>query len=104
MCLSGSRLNFPVNGNLHLEVETLLAQIQTDVPAYAPDLPDKPFNSTERAMRHLRELAASPTDHDRAVILYCLYYENAGFRYYHKTTYDEVMRTVQTCRNAGVEL
>lgn len=77
---------------------------QTDVPGYVPRLPDRPFSSTERAIRHLRELAASLADHDRAVILYCLYYENTGFRYYYGTTYDEVMRTVQVCRDAGVEL
>lgn len=102
--LGGSRLDFLVNDDLYLEVKTPLVQIQTDVPDYVPRLPDKPFSSTERAIRHLRELAASLADHDRAAILYCLYYENTGFRYYHGTTYDEVMRTVQTCRNAGVEL
>lgn len=102
--LGRSRLDFLVNDDLYLEVKTPLAQIQTDVPDYVPRLPDKPFSSTERAMRHLRELAASLADHDRAVILYCLYYENTGFRYYHGTTYDEVMRTVQACRDTGVEL
>lgn len=102
--LGGSRLDFLVNDDLYLEVKTPLVQIQTDVPDYVPRLPDKPFSSTERAMRHLRELAASLANHDRAIILYCLYYENTGFRYYHGTTYDEVMHTVQACRDAGVEL
>lgn len=102
--LGSSRLDFLINENLYLEVKTPLVQIQTDIPSYVPRLPEKPFNSTERAMRHLRELAASLADHDRAVILYCLYYENSGFRYYHGTTYDEVMHTVQTCHDAGVEL
>lgn len=102
--LGGSRLDFLVNDNLYLEVKTPLVQIQTDVPGYVPRLPDKPFSSTERSMRHLPELAASLADHDRAVILYRFYYENAGFRYYHGATYDEAMRTVQACRDAGVEL
>lgn len=102
--LGDSRLDFLINDDLYLEVKTPLVQIQTDIPPYVPRLPEKPFNSTERAMRHLRELASSLADHDRAVILYCLYYANDGFRYYHGTTYDEVMRTVQACHDAGVEL
>jgi len=102
--LGGSRLDFLVNDDVYLEVKTPLVQIQTEVPAYVPRLPEVPFNSTERAMRHLRELAASLADHERAVILYCLYYDNFGFRYYHGTTYDEVLATVEACRAAGVEL
>ncbi len=69
-----------------------------------PRLPEAPFNSTERSLRHLRELAASLETNERAVILYCLYYDNFGFRFYHGTTYDEVLATVDTCRAAGVEL
>lgn len=102
--LGGSRLDFLINDDLYLEAKTPLGQIQTDVPDYVPRLPDKPFSSTERAMRHLRELAASLADHGRAIVLYCFYYDNPGFCFYHGATYDEVMHTVQTCRDAGVEL
>lgn len=102
--LGGSRLDFLVNDEVYLEVKTPLVQLQTEVPDYVPRLPEAPFNSTERAMRHLRELASSLADHERAVILYCLYYDNFGFRYYHGTTYQEVLATVDQCRAAGVEL
>lgn len=102
--LGDSRLDFLVNDELYLEVKTPLVQIQTEVPDYVPRLPDAPFNSTDRAMRHLRELAASLESHERAIVLYCLYYDNFGFRYYHGTTYDEVMSTVDACSKAGVEL
>ncbi len=71
--LGESKLDFLVNDAVYLEVKTPLVQIQTDIPAYVPRLPEAPFSSTERAMRHLRELAASLKDHERAVILYCLY-------------------------------
>ncbi|MEC4183976.1 hypothetical protein VJ918_04060, partial [Adlercreutzia sp. R21] len=37
-------------------------------------------------------------------VLYCLYYENDGFRFYHGTTYADVLATVDACRDAGVEL
>ncbi|MEC4271841.1 DNA/RNA nuclease SfsA [Adlercreutzia sp. R25] len=102
--LGSSRLDFLVNDDLYLEVKTPLVQMQTEIPAYVPRLPEVPFSSTERAMRHLRELAASLANHERAVILYCLYYDNFGFRYYHGTTYEEVLATVDACRAAGVEL
>ena len=102
--LGASRLDFLVNGNLYLEVKTPLVQMQTEIPDYVPRLPEAPFSSTERALRHLRELAASLERNERAVILYCLYYDNFGFRFYHGTTYDEVLSTVDACRAAGVEL
>lgn len=102
--LGDSRLDFLVNDNLYLEVKTPLVQMQTKIPAYVPRLPEAPFNSTERSLRHLRELAASLETNERAVILYCLYYDNFGFRFYHGTTYDEVLATVDACRAAGVEL
>ena len=41
---------------------------------------------------------------ERAVVLYCLYYDNFGFRFYHGTTYEEVRTTVDACRAAGVGL
>lgn len=102
--LGTSRLDFLVNDNLFLEVKTPLVQIQTTVPAYVPHLPEAPFSSTERSLRHLRELAASLACNERAVVLYCLYYDNDGFRFYHGTTYEEVLATVDACRAAGVEL
>lgn len=102
--LGDSKLDFLVNDALYLEVKTPMVQIQTTIPDYVPHLPEAPFSSTERAMRHLRQLAASLQDHQRAVILYCLYYDNFGFQFYHGTTYDEVQSTVRACERAGVEL
>lgn len=102
--LGESKLDFLVNDAIYLEVKTPMVQIQTDIPAYVPRLPEVPFSSTERALRHLRELAATLQDHERAVILYCLYYDNFGFQFYHGTTYDEVQSTVRACEKAGVEL
>lgn len=102
--LGRSRLDFLVNESQYVEVKTPLVQIQTPVPAYVPRLPETPFSSTERVTRHLSELAASLEENKRAVILYCLYYANEGFRYYHGTTYKEVMATVDEARAAGVEL
>ena len=54
--LGDSRLDFLVNDDLYLEVKTPLVQMQTDIPPYVPRLPEAPFSSTERSLRHLREL------------------------------------------------
>lgn len=55
-------------------------------------------------MRHLHKPAASIAGHNRAIVLHRFYYDNPGFRFYRDTNYDEVMRTVQACRDAGLEL
>ena len=102
--LGSSRLDFLVNENQYLEVKTPLVQIQTAIPPWVPTVSPAPFDSTERVQRHLRELAASLQHNERAVILYCLYYENDGFRYYHGTTYEEMLACVDEARTAGVEL
>ena len=102
--LGSSRLDFLVNENQYLEVKTPLVQIQTAIPPWVPTVSPAPFDSTERVQRHLRELAASLQHNERAVILYCLYYANDGFRYYHGTTYEEVLACVDAARAAGVEL
>ena len=102
--LGSSRLDFLVNDDLYLEVKTPLVQLQLELPSNVGTLPDPPFSSTDRAMRHIQELASSLESHERAVILYCFYYPNPGFRFYHGTTYDEVRATVEACTKAGVEL
>lgn len=102
--LGSSRLDFLVNESQYLEVKTPLVQIQTAIPPWVPTVSPAPFDSTERVQRHLRELAASLQHNERTVILYCLYYENDGFRYYHGTTSQEMLACVDEARAAGVEL
>ena len=102
--LGSSRLDFLVDDSVYLEVKTPLRQLECAVPEGVGRLPQPPFSSTDRAVRHLHELADSLADHDRAVILYCLYYANDGFHFYHGTTYDEVMACVDEVRARGVEL
>lgn len=99
-----SRLDFLVNNDLFIEVKTPLVQLQTPIPPYIELLPEAPFSSTDRALRHMRELAQSLEEHQRAIILYCFYYDNPGFKFYHGTTYDEVRSTVRECHDKGVEL
>lgn len=99
-----SRLDFLINDDLFVEVKTPLVQLQTPIPPSVDLLPATPFSSTERALRHIRELAQSLQAHQRAVILYCFYYDNPGFKFYHGTTYDEVRATVEACHTQGVEL
>ena len=99
-----SRLDFAIADECFIEVKTPLAQLECDIPPFVPRLDVAPFSSTGRALRHLRELADSLGGHQRAVVLYCLYYENHGFRFLRGTTFDEVERTVTAVQEAGVEL
>ncbi len=102
--LGDSRLDFLVDDTTYVEVKTPLVQMQTTIPPWVLQLPETPFSSTDRALKHLRSLARSLQDHERAVVLYCLYYDNFGFRFYEGTTYDEVLATVDEVRAQGVEL
>lgn len=102
--VGASRLGFLIDGDLYLEVKTPLRQLECEVPASIARLPQPKFSSTDRALRHLGELAESMATHERAIILYCMYYENHGFHFYHGTTYDEVVAGVAAARAAGVEL
>ncbi len=102
--VGSSRLDFLIDEDLYLEVKTPLRQLECEVPASVARLPQPKFSSTDRALRHLEELARSMETHERAIILYCMYYQNHGFHFYHGTTYDEVVAGVAAARAAGVEL
>ncbi len=102
--LGDSRLDFLVDDTTYIEVKTPLVQMQTRIPPWVLRLPQAPFSSTDRSLKHLRSLAEALKDHERAVVLYCLYYDNFGFRFYEGTTYDEVLATVDEVRAQGVEL
>ena len=67
-------------------------------------LPPKPFSSTERMVKHLRELAGSLKDHEKAVFLQVFQYRiterKARLR---STHYEEVSQTFREASEAGVE-
>lgn len=99
-----SKLDFCI-GNTYLEVKTPLQQLQVDVPAYIKTKKVAPFSSTDRMVKHVRELAGSLQEHQRAIFLTCFIYDNPGFRVVERSTnYEQVSATMNASKAAGVEM
>lgn len=63
-----SKLDFKV-GDTYLEVKTPLTTINVKYGKDIKMLPPKPFSSTDRMVKHLKELAGSLKNHEKAVFL-----------------------------------
>ncbi len=98
-----SKLDFKV-GDAYLEVKTPLTTINVKYGQDIKTLPPKPFSSTDRMVKHLRELAGSLKDHEKAVFLQVFQYRITEKKERLKSThYDEVSQTFKDAANAGVE-
>ena len=98
-----SKLDFKV-GDAYLEVKTPLTTINVKYGQNIKTLPPKPFSSTDRMVKHLRELAGSLKDHEKAVFLQVFQYRITEKKERLKSThYDEVSQTFKDAANAGVE-
>lgn len=74
-----SRIDFSVNGDMFVEVKTMLVNIPCEGhPNYVE--PKKGFNGTERMARHFRELGRSVVRGGKAVLLMCFLYDAKPFR------------------------
>jgi sugar fermentation stimulation protein A len=105
--LGASRLDFLVNDDTYLEVKTPLQTIQVPTP---PELDATlrrkvpAFDSTDRLVRHITELADSLGQHQRAILLTCFLYDNPGFRTAPSARADQVGAAVADAVARGVEL
>lgn len=98
-----SKLDFKV-GDAYMEVKTPLTTINVKYGQNIKTLPPKPFSSTDRMVKHLRELAGSLKDHEKAVFLQVFQYRITEKKERLKSThYDEVSQTFKDAANAGVE-
>ena len=98
-----SKLDFLV-GNTYLEVKTPLQHLQIDSPDYVKTKNVTLFSSMGRMAKHIKELAGSLAEHQRAILLTCFIYDNPGFRIIEKSTnYDEVKEVVDNSISKGVE-
>ena len=101
--LGVSKLDFKV-GDTYLEVKTPLTTINVKYGRDIKALPPKPFSSTDRMVKHLRELAGSLKSHEKAVFLQVFQYrvteKKARLR---STHYEEVSQTFHEAYKAGVE-
>ena len=67
-------------------------------------LPPKPFSSTDRMVKHLKELAGSLKDHEKAVFLQVFQYRITEKKERLRSThYEEVSQTFKEASEAGVE-
>lgn len=102
--LGKSKLDLLVD-DTYLEVKTPLQTIQVE---YGSDIKRKkvtPFSSTDRFVKHMKELAKSLKDNERAILLNTFQYDNLGFKIINKSTkYEEVSSIVKDCVSKGVEI
>lgn len=101
--LGVSKLDFKV-GDTYLEVKTPLTTINVEYGQGIKVLPPKPFSSTDRMVKHLKELAESLKDHEKAVFLQVFQYRiTQNKERLRSTHYEEVSQTIKMASEAGVE-
>lgn len=99
-----SKLDFLV-GDTYIEVKTPLLSIQLPFPKHIKTKKVGKFNSTERFIKHINELAGSLTNNQRAILLVCFIYDNPGFKVEVRSTDgDFVESEVQKCISKGIEI
>ncbi len=98
-----SKLDFKV-GDVYLEVKTPLTTINVKYGKNIKTLPPKPFSSTDRMVKHLKELAESLKDHEKAIFLQVFQYRITEKKERLRSThYEEVSQTFTDAAKAGVE-
>jgi sugar fermentation stimulation protein A len=98
-----SKLDFKVGGT-YLEVKTPLTTINVKYGQNIKTLPPKPFSSTDRMVKHLKELAGSLKDHEKAIFLQVFQYRITEKKErLRSTNYEEVSQTFKEASAAGVE-
>ncbi len=99
-----SKLDFLV-GDTYIEVKTPLLSIQLPFPKHIKTKKVGKFNSTERFIKHINELAGSLANNQRAILLVCFIYDNPGFKVEVRSTNgDFVESEVQKCISKGIEI
>lgn len=98
-----SKLDFLV-GNTYLEVKTPLTTVNVKYGDKIKTKKVTPFSSTDRMVKHVRELASSLKDHERTILLTVQQYEETEIKpHLHSTHYEEVKTVMTEAVNKGVE-
>ncbi len=98
-----SKLDFKV-GDTYPEVKTPLTTINVKYGKDIKTLPPKPFSSTDRMVKHLKELAGSIKNHEKAVFLQVFRYRITERKERLRSTrYEKVSQTFKEASDAGVE-
>lgn len=98
-----SKLDFLV-GNTYMEVKTPLTTLDVKYDDSIRIKPATPFSSTERFTKHIRELAGSLAEHERAILLTVHQYERTLRRSHQKSTnFEEVRAVMYEAKERGLE-
>lgn len=102
--LGDSRLDFLV-GNTYIEVKMPLTRLQIEVGPHITTREASEFDSSDRFIKHIEELAGSLKQNERAILLNCFIYDNPGFKVVVKGKHSEYIRgEVQSCIKQGIEV
>lgn len=102
--LGNSKLDFLV-GNTYIEVKTPLTKLQIEIKDHIATKKAIEFNSYERFIKHISELAGSLKENERAILLNCFIYENPGYRVPNKNKYSNYIKdVVQASIIQGIEI
>ncbi len=98
-----SKLDFLV-GNTYLEVKTPLTTLNVKYGNHIKTKKVTPFSSTDRMVKHIKELAESLKENERAIFLTVHQYEITERKTHVKSTnYEEVKSTFDAAIKAGLE-
>lgn len=101
-----ARIDFNINGDTFLEVKTPLKLINLDtlVPAKSTGYGSVAGPaSTERLLRHVKELTAALEEGQKAILLSCFIYDAPRFDPPTNSAYTELSTALQAARRAGLE-
>ena len=102
--LGDSRLDFLVE-NTYIEVKTPLTMLQVEIGRHIATKEVSEFDSSERFIKHIEELASSLKQNERAILLNCFIYDNPGFRVTVKGKHSDYIKgEVQSCIKRGIEV
>lgn len=102
--LGNSKLDFLV-GNTYIEVKTPLQNLQVEIKDHIATKKISEFNSFERFIKHVNELAGSLEQNERAILLNCFIYENPGYKVPNRNKHSNYIKDeVQSCIKRGIEI
>ena len=91
--LGDSKLDFLV-GSTYIEVKTPLTHLQVEMKDHIALKKAVEFNSFERFVKHISELAGSLEKNERAILLNCFMYANPGYKVPAKNKHSDYIKNV----------
>ncbi|MEE9448871.1 MAG: DNA/RNA nuclease SfsA [Ignavibacteriaceae bacterium] len=102
--LGNSKLDFLV-GNTFIEVKTPLMSLQVEIKEHVKTKKVSEFNSFERFIKHINELAGSLKQNEKAILLICFIYDNPRFKVSNNSKHSDYIREqVQSSIKKGIEI